>query len=158
MILIIAFGNDLREDDGAGLVLAGLMQKAWQAKGTAVRLVAVQQLMPELAVDITQEGVTAVVFCDTRIAQSPADCEVTVIPVAGPGSTASALGHRFDPGLVLAYATSLAGHMVPPAWLVTVPGTQFGYGQGLSTAAAAAMSRALQDQDGVLKSFGPGML
>ncbi len=157
MILIIAFGNDLREDDGAGLVLAGLMQKAWQARGTAVRLVAVQQLMPELAVDITQEGVAAVVFCDTRIAQSPDDCKVTVTPVAGPGSAASVLGHRFDPGLVLAYATSLSGNRVPPAWLVTVPGTQFGYGQGLSTAAAAAVARALADQDGVLKSIGPGL-
>jgi Ni,Fe-hydrogenase maturation factor len=150
MILIIAFGNDLREDDGAGLWLAGLMQEAWQANGVVVRRIAVQQLAPELAVDIVEDGVSAVVFVDTRVVRSPADCEITVTPVAIPGSGAAAVGHRFDPGLVLAYAAALAPEKVPPAWLVTTPGTRFGYGQSISADASGAIVRGLQDQNGAL--------
>lgn len=150
MILIIAFGNDLREDDGAGLLLAGLMREVWRAQGVIVRQIAVQQLAPELAVDVLEDGVSVVVFVDTQVARSPADCEVAVTPVAVPGSGATAIGHRFEPGLVLAYAAALADEKVPPAWLVTTPGTRFGYGQGLSADASAAIGRALQDQNGAL--------
>jgi hydrogenase maturation protease len=151
MILIIAYGNDLREDDGAGLILASHLQEAWRARSVIARQVAVRQLVPELAADIVTDGVSAVVFVDTRVARSPTDWDVTVTPVAAPGMGTAALGHYFDPGLLLAYASALADARVPPAWLVTTPGTQFGHGQELSAQATTAMARALQDQDGALQ-------
>lgn len=151
MILIIAYGNDLREDDGAGLILAGHMQEAWRARGVMVRRVAVRQLAPELAADMVADGVTAVVFVDTRVARAPADWDVSVAPVAAPAMGTASLGHHFDPGLLLAYATTIAGARVPPAWLVTAPGTRFGHGQELSAQATTAIARALQDQDGALQ-------
>ena len=88
MILIIAYGNDLREDDGAGLVLAEQLASVWQVKGLTVQSVAVQQLAPELAADIAGEDVTAVIFVDTRMTTSPFDLSVAVVPLQ-PGTELS---------------------------------------------------------------------
>ena len=61
MILLIAYGNPLRQDDGAGLRLAEQMAGRWQAMGASLRHVVVQQLAPELAVEIAAPEVAAVV-------------------------------------------------------------------------------------------------
>ena len=39
MILIIAYGNSLRGDDGAGLVLAERLEEAWQGRQVEVERV-----------------------------------------------------------------------------------------------------------------------
>ena len=83
MILLIAYGNPLRQDDGAGLRLAERMAERWQAAETPLRHLAVQQLTPELAVEIAQPGVAAVVFVDTRSAAGLADA-VDLTPLAPP--------------------------------------------------------------------------
>lgn len=139
MILLIGYGNDLRRDDGAGLVLAEIIERAWQIRGVAVKRLAVHQLMPELAVDIAGPEVSAVVFVDTRAAAadevSP-DVQVQPVP-AGPSSPS--LGHHLDPAALLTYAGHLYGRR-PPAWLVTVPGTDFSYGEGLSRPVQEALA------------------
>ncbi|HSN77979.1 MAG TPA: hydrogenase maturation protease [Anaerolineae bacterium] len=152
MILLIAYGNELRQDDGAGLRLAELMARRWQAVSTPLRHLTVQQLTPELALEIADPGVTAVVFVDTR-AVAPGDEAtgaaeaVTVTPLAAPDASSPSLGHHFQPDVLLAYAALfLENQPAPPAWLATVPGVAFDHGEGLSPIASAAIEAAFDDE------------
>lgn len=148
MILIIAYGNNLREDDGAGLLLAERLATLWQDRGLPVRHLAVQQLVPELAADIAGEDVTAVVFVDTRLSTSPVDLGVGVVPLEPTGEQSPSMGHHFQPGVLLAYAKALyAVDPLPPAWLVTVPGVAFSYGERISEATQKAIQSAFDDED-----------
>lgn len=152
MILIIAYGNDLREDDGAGLVLAEQLASVWQVKGLTVQSVAVQQLAPELAADIAGEDVTAVIFVDTRMTTSPFDLSVAVVPLQPGTELSPSMGHHVQPNVLLAYAQALyVTETVPPAWLVTVPGTRFGYGETISDVALSAIREAFEDDDSQLR-------
>jgi Ni,Fe-hydrogenase maturation factor len=54
MLLLIACGNSLRQDDSAGLRLAEALAAAWEAAARPIRLVIVQQLTPELALEIAR--------------------------------------------------------------------------------------------------------
>jgi hydrogenase maturation protease len=142
MILLIAYGNPLRQDDGAGLRLAERMAERWRSIGAPVRHVAVQQLAPELAVEIATPEVTAVVFVDTRAAAGLAGT-VEITPLAPPELATPSLGHHFQPDVLLAYAALLLeGRPPPPAWLATVPGVAFDHGEGLSPIASAAIEAA----------------
>ena len=38
-LLVIAYGNTLRRDDGAGIGLAGILVKQWLARGLGVRYI-----------------------------------------------------------------------------------------------------------------------
>lgn len=147
MILLIAYGNPLRQDDGAGLRLAEQMAGRWQATGTPVRQVTVQQLAPEVALEIAAPGVTAVVFVDTRLAAA-SDAVVEITPLAPPDAATPSVGHHFQPDVLLAYAALLLdARPAPPAWLVTVPGVSFDHGEGLSQPASAAIRAAFRHND-----------
>ncbi len=148
VILIIAWGNDLRGDDGAGRYLAARLQRRWQQQGLAVRRLAVPQLVPELAIEVAAAEVAAVVFVDTRLATA-ADPNVRVTALTS-SETASALGHHLEPQTVLAYAALLRAEPLPPAWLVTVPGWVFAHGRRLSPATRTAIARFLDDDQGTL--------
>ena len=128
MILIIACGNSLRRDDGAGLILAEKLETDWRSAGADVERISVHQLAPELAVDIARADVTAVVFVDTRAMEPDAGLQVRPIET---GSSSPSLGHYLDPSTLVAYASLLYGKH-PPAWQVTVPGIDFDHGEGLS--------------------------
>lgn len=142
-ILIIAYGNPIRQDDGAGLRLAEVLADQFRSRGVAVDSIAVQQLMPELAVDIADASVSAVVFVDTRDATGePGRPEVDRRPVSASTPSSPSLGHHLDPAALLAYAGLLDQRPAPTAWLVTAPGVEFGLGEGLSETASAALARA----------------
>jgi len=127
-LLVIACGNSLRGDDGAGLLLAERLVTGWRAAGLSVQHVAVQQLTPELAESIAADGVAAVVFVDTAVGQT--ERGIAVQQVSANDGTPS-LGHHLDPTLLLLYAQHLYAQQ-PPAWLVTIPGEAFGLGEELS--------------------------
>jgi len=67
MILIMACGNSLRRDDGAGLVLAEKLEQLCLARRLKAQRIAVQQLTPELAELIAGAEVSGVMFADTRV-------------------------------------------------------------------------------------------
>jgi hydrogenase maturation protease len=141
VILLIGYGNDLRRDDGAGLILAEILEQAWQSQRVAVKRLSVHQLMPELAAEIAQPEVTAAVFVDARvIAPEEVDPRVQMQPLRVEAQSPS-LGHHLDPATLLIYAEWLYGWR-PPAWLVTVPATDFGYGEGLSQSTQQALAEA----------------
>ncbi len=132
MIQIIACGNNLRRDDGAGLVLAELLEKEWRSRQIEVERISVHQLTPELAADIARAEVTAVVFVDTRVVtRDEPDEGLQARPIAVDTASPS-MGHHLDPATLLAYARLLYDKHLP-AWQITVPGFDFGHGEGLST-------------------------
>lgn len=154
MILLIAYGNPLRQDDAAGLRLAERMAEHWQqAMSAPVRHVAAQQLTPELAVEIAGPQVAAVLFVDTRATTELAGA-VQIAPLAPPDTSSPSLGHHFQPDVLLAYAALLLeDRPAPPAWLVTVPGVVFEHGEGLSETASAAIEAALASHDRPLRQL-----
>jgi hydrogenase maturation protease len=141
MILLISYGNDLRRDDGAGFVLADLIEQSWRIHRVAVKRLSVHQLLPELAEEIARPEVSAVVFVDARaVMAGEVDPRVRMQPLRVDTQSPS-LGHHLAPATLLTYADWLYGWR-PPAWLVTVPAADFGYGEGLSEMVQQALAAA----------------
>jgi hydrogenase maturation protease len=135
-LLFIAYGNTLRRDDGAGLALAEKVRPLLCKQGWLVDLIAVQQLTPELALEIADPALQAVCFFDT--AAEPHSTAIQLQPVDAQQS-APVLGHHLIPSALLLYARRLYG-VCPPAWLVTVPGYDFDLGEGFSAKTAAYLA------------------
>ena len=150
MILIIAYGNPLREDDGAGLVLAEKLETLLRRLAIETRRVEMQQLLPELAAEIAADQPDAVLFVDTRVATAENE-QVVVQPIRADDAASPGLGHHLDPAAVLTYAAALYGRAEQPAWLVTVPGWKFGYRETLSTFSEEAIVHALNDPQSQLQ-------
>ena len=127
--LVVALGSSLRGDDGAaGAAVAGL-----DLEGLTVKVV--EAILPELALEVAEARV--VVFVDAR-AGEPAG-EVRSVRLE-PAAFASGLFHALSPAAVLALGQALGGR-VPEAFLATVNGSEFGFGERLSP----AVERALPD-------------
>jgi len=123
-VLLIAIGNSLRRDDGAGHRVVELL-----APPPEIAVRDVFQLTPELAEDLA--GAQTVVFIDASVAAA----EVMIEPVeAAAGSTP--MSHSLAPPEVVALARVLFG-FEGRAWLCHVPGTDFDDGEGLSDIAEA---------------------
>ena len=127
VLLLIAYGNSLRRDDGAGLALAEQLAALWQQAGIAVRHLATQQLTPEIALEISAPDVTHVVFVDTR----SSNINTVKLQPLVPDEPGRRLGHHLTPESLLFYAGRLYNRC-PPAWLLTIPGTDFGFGEEFS--------------------------
>lgn len=133
-LLVLGYGNELRGDDGAGPRVAAAVAE-WNLN--QVRGVALHQLTPDLAAPIAHaEGV---VFVDARFASGRQDVEVTPV-VPEPGVDVAA--HISDPRALLALARALFGRC-PPAWLITIPASNFDFGAGLSPATEQGIAPAL---------------
>lgn len=135
-LLIIAYGNTLRRDDGAGLALAEKVLPLLCDRGFQVELVAVQQLTPELALAIADPTLDAVYFFDTAADPHPPAIQIQAI---GSTETAPVLGHHLIPSALLLYAKRLYT-VCPPAWLVTIPGHDFALGEGFSAITAGYLA------------------
>ena len=142
MILIIAYGNSLRRDDGAGLLAAVELEAILCDRDREVERIAVHQLAPELSETIARPEIEAVVFVDARAAANgegavePPGLEI--LPLS-PEDFSPSMGHHLDPAVLLTLAGRLFGR-TPPAWLLTVPGVDFGHGESLSPVAQRALS------------------
>jgi hydrogenase maturation protease len=123
-VLIIAYGNPLRCDDGV----------AWRAAEELSRLnlpqdvdmVTCHQLTPELAHPVSQASV--VVFIDAARNGTPGEITSTT-PQPQPRS--SIFTHEFSPAVLLRVAQELYGKC-PPASVVSMCGQCFDHGESLS--------------------------
>jgi hydrogenase maturation protease len=138
-VLVIAWGNPLREDDGiAWHVLEGLRALRPHPSLPAMRLRHAHQLAPEMAECVSRA--TGVVFVDARRDGTPGEvrCE-EVRPAPG----ANPLAHSVTPQTLLLYAESLYGR-APQAVVVSVTGERFGMGEGRSATVRQAVPRAIR--------------
>ncbi len=132
-MLVIGYGNELRGDDAAGPKVVEAAA-GWQLP--KLRTLTCQQLTPELAESIA--NASAVVFVDASVnGEDPSVQAVRIEPLAE-GVKAT---HTTDPRWLLALAQQAFGRC-PPAWLVSVPGEHFAFGERLSPKAAEGVATA----------------
>lgn len=123
------------------------MAQLFAGRGVHVRLQIVQQLTPELALDMAAADITAVVFSDVSATQLPTDAIHVGKLDAGAASTS--FSHHVGRAL-LAYARTLL-NSCPTAWLVTVPGRVFDIG----TLISPLTMRCLQQAEYAVQTIAP---
>lgn len=134
-VLIIAYGNPLRGDDGVAWHIA---EQLAAAQGQSpLKILTRHQLTPELAEAISQANL--VIFVDASVGQPPGT--ISCVPV-GP-EMADQSSHQFDPASLMFCAREIYGS-APKALLCTIAGEDFGYEERLSPTILAAMPKLLQ--------------
>lgn len=114
MSLIIGYGNPLRSDDALGQMLA-----------EALGGIAVAQLNPELAENIAHADL--VIFIDACYGETAGEIDYARLR---PNKDAP-ISHYSSPSALLSAAQALYGN-VPPAYLISITGASFDYGDRLS--------------------------
>lgn len=117
-VLIIGYGNVLREDDGAGYRTAEELQQYYH-DDPAVAVIASHQLLPEMAPDIARSGL--VVFLDASSAEEPGRISQSRIQ---PQARGVGFTHQLTPAALLSLAATLYGH-APEAVGITLAGWSF---------------------------------
>jgi Ni,Fe-hydrogenase maturation factor len=148
MLLIIAYGNILRGDDGAGPALGELVERCCRQRSIKAQLQVCHQLTPELVTELIRPGIAQVLFCDARI-PIPGDDNMGIAfkPIKAAGGGAN-IGHHLSPQTLLLLATGLYQCDIP-AWQLTVPGYSFEVGQSFS----CSTRQALDDAEPLIDSF-----
>lgn len=155
MILILAYGNSLRRDDGAGFVLAEKLEGLLSKPGLDVLRIDSHQLTPELSLDISGEDVRSVIFIDTRAVSGPSDDLELHLEKVVPAEIASpSVGHHFNASLLMAY-TKYLFKKEPPAWIITIPGVDFDHGEGLSAVARKSLEDAPEKLRNLIEQIAP---
>lgn len=145
MILIMACGNSLRRDDGAGLLFAEKLEQLCIHHRLKAQRMAVQQLTPELAEIIAGAEVSDMVFVDTRVIATESGNQKIQVQQLSIGNASPSSGHHLAPAALMLYVGRLYDKW-PSTWLVSIPGVDFGHGEGLSEVSRQAI-------DGVLDAF-----
>jgi len=125
---LVAYGNELRGDDGAAWELARRLS-GWTVH-------CVTQLLPELADQLQAEE--EVVFVDACQGGVEVRCQ-RLTPQDVPGWPV----HCGQPAQLLALCRQLYGR-APRAFVLTLPGQDFGYRMGLSALAQESVRQGLQ--------------
>jgi hydrogenase maturation protease len=144
-VLLVGYGNALRSDDGVGWHVA--RRAASDPRFAGARVVALHQLVPELALDLS--GARLAIFVDADAAAGPGT--VTVGPVEQSAGR-SATSHHVDAGSLLLMARHLYG-AAPMAAAVGVGIATMDVGEQLSPEVEAALPRVLE---AILEAIGAG--
>ncbi len=133
-VLVIAYGNPLRCDDGV----------AWQAADEIKRkvpsiaeVVCVHQLAPELAEEISRAG--TVIFLDATGDGEPGKVACQIV---SPDSTQPRFSHHLSPAQVLTLCDQFY-EVRPRGFLISISGECFDHGEGLSPAAINALPQSV---------------
>jgi len=130
--LIIGYGNELRGDDGAGIVAAELLME--RIHDPEIEIVGQHQLTPELMEPISRAA--HVIFIDAAVSGRAGKFQR--VPLH-PAPACSRFTHHATPESLLAGAQALYGH-TPEATLYTIPGRSFETGRELSPSVRRAVS------------------
>lgn len=149
-ILVIGYGNTLRGDDGAGQIVADVIEQ-WGIP--TVRAFALHQLTPELAEPLSTAQLA--IFVDVYIANPEPEAapmlhcldlsldlslDQTLVP--SPSQIAQ-MGHTVDPRSLLAL-TQHVYNAVPPSWWILIPAINFEMGEQLSLTTQQGIAAALE--------------
>ena len=149
-ILVIAYGNRDRQDDGAGWHIlsqvaaqpslqAPELPGEWtESADGSLRLLYLYQLLPELAEDLIDYG--QIIFVDAH--NSPELPNLVFEPVS-PAWVHSAFTHHLSIGELLAITQTLYARC-PAAWLLSVRGYAFEFSQELSPQTQALARQAAE--------------
>ena len=135
-VLIVAYGNPMRSDDGVAWRAADAL--ASEFPEPAVDIHRLHQLTPELA--DTVRNYRCVIFVDAASCDGSPTLPgaIRVEDILGGASEPARFSHVLSPKKVLDLAAQLYGAS-PRAFVVTVAGESFRHGDSLSPAVAAAI-------------------
>jgi len=125
--LIIGYGNPLRGDDGLGWEVAGRL--AASVADPAVKIMTVQQLMPELTDPIHEADL--VIFVDASSEGIPGTWRSEPVEPESAKKHAASLGHHFDIAGLLAFTEGIF-RSCPKALVVSVTAETFACHETLS--------------------------
>jgi len=135
-VLIIAYGNPLRSDDGVAWRAADMLAEKFST--AEVEILRLHQLAPELA--DTLRGFDRVIFIDATLSErpgtKPGDVRVEELRAEVPDT--ARFSHAFSPQKVVGLGAALYG-ACPQAFLVTVGGAHFDHGTELSASVENAL-------------------
>lgn len=136
-VVVLAWGNEARGDDGIGPALAAHVEASWPSAA----LVVDDQLQIEHALDLRDRSLA--LFIDAGHG-TPAPYEFYEIS-ARPGLTHTS--HALAPESVLDVATQI-GVAAPPSFVLCIAGERWGLGESLSEAVVQRLelARALIDR------------
>ena len=135
---IIGYGNRHRRDDGAGRYVARQLMPRYAAV-ESVHIRSLHQLGPELAEDL--QAATRIIFIDAILgAQSGYGRWQRVQPVAD----MEGISHGLTADILIGL-TELIYNRCPPAWMVSIPGEDFSFGEGLSRTSSDYAMRATRE-------------
>jgi hydrogenase maturation protease len=130
-VLIVAYGNTLRGDDGVGWIVADDLRR--RLASPEVEVLQLLQLLPELAESVSH--VDTVIFVDASCEGEPG--ELRCRPVTPPPVKVQ-FTHQLSPAELLGLAGQLYG-ATPQAFCITLTGQNFGHNEELSPTAAAQL-------------------
>jgi hydrogenase maturation protease len=152
--LILACGNTLRGDDGAGPWLAAWAEQRFRDVA-GVRVVVRQQWTPDLAEDIARAA--SVLFVDCSIASAPGAVQLVAVEPA-PGADGLATHHLGAPEL-LALSSELYHAAPSEALLLAIGAGSTELGEAFSSAVSAALPAACRIvEETVLRLIGAPQL
>ena len=132
-VLIVAYGNPMRSDDGVGWIVADeLRRKLTSPKVQVLQLV---QLLPEVAESLSRVDIA--IFVDASCDGEPG--EVRCLSVTPPPANVQ-FSHQLSPADLLGLASRLYG-ATPQAFCVSLTGQCFEHGEKLSESAAAHLPK-----------------
>jgi hydrogenase maturation protease len=132
-VVIIGYGNPLREDDGAGWYV---VDRLAERLGDSAKVLRLHQLTPELALDLSRADL--VVFVDARVEHL--ERGVVIEPLEPADSPARS--HYCSPAALLATSQLLYGR-APDAWLASIPAHALGFAETLTPETRAAADSAV---------------
>jgi hydrogenase maturation protease len=142
-VLIVGYGNPLRSDDGVGWHAARRL--ATDPRLAGARVLAHQQLAPELAADVSRASL--VVLVDAAAEGDPGS--VAVRQIGSPPPTPITWSHHLTPETLAGLAEALYG-AVPPIVLVSVAAESFADGDSLSGPLQQALPEVVEVVAGVV--------
>jgi len=133
-VTVVAYGNTLRSDDGVARRLAEELEELALPQ---IRVISCDLLLPELAEAVSRAE--RVIFVDAE-ANSTEPVRAQKLLAA---ESSQLMAHHASAAVILALARDVFGRM-PEAWLVTIPGSNFGIGEELSELATQGKKMALE--------------
>jgi len=143
-VLIVAYGNPLRSDDGVAWRAADLLAEKYSE--SKVEILRLQQLAPELSEVISHFA--TVIFIDAAMADNnSAPGQIHVEEVASQARAETPrFTHAISPQIVVALAAKLYGAELQ-TFLVTVIAVSLEHGDALSPSVAAALPSLVSEVD-----------
>ena len=136
-VLVIGYGNILRDDDGVGWAAARRLARRLPRRLASVLMV--HQLLPELAEPISRATRAIFIDADERLAPG----QVRQKTVQPPDRADETIGHHQSPGGLLRLARDLYGR-APEALLFSIGAADFDFRPTLSTQVRRALPGLLQ--------------
>ncbi len=151
-ILIVAYGNPLRSDDGVAWRAAEALAPKFSESD--VEILRLHQLTPELSDAVRNFG--TVIFVDAASCDGSHDKPGTIRheEIRGGASEPARFSHVLSPKKVLDLALQLYGAS-PRALVITVTGEDFGHGESLSAPVATALPELVARIERLIKESKP---